>query len=79
MKRRPKPDTANMNPLNEWYQTKPDLRAFLSNYERENFSLLDRWPETQANARLMAASGITDRLMALTLMAAVKRYFPPEP
>lgn len=79
LKRRPKPDTANMNPLNEWYQTKPDLRAFLSNYERENFSLLDRWPETQANARLMAASGITDRLMALTLLAAVKRYFPPEP
>ena len=27
----------------------------------------------------MAASGITDRLMALTLLAAVKRYFPPEP
>lgn len=78
-KQRPKPDPGHMNPIDEWYQTKPDLRAFLSNYERENFSLLDRWPETQANARLMAASGITDRLMALTLLAAVKRYFPPEP
>lgn len=79
-KQRPKPDPGHMNPIDEWYQTKPDLRAFLSRYEEETLPLLDRWPETQANARQMSASGAaTDKLMALTLLAAVKRYFPPEP
>lgn len=79
-KQRPKPDPGHMNPIDEWYQTKPDLRAFLSRYEEETLPTLDRWPETQANARRMSASGAaTDKLMALTLLAAVKRYFPPEP
>lgn len=79
LKQRPKPDPGNMNPTDEWYQTKPNLRAFISNYEQENLLLLDRCPETQANVRLMSASGaVTDKLMALTLLAAMKRYFPLE-
>lgn len=79
LKQRPKPDPGNMNPMDEWYQTKPDLRSFLSDYIQENLPLLDRYPETRDSTRLMAASGTTDRLMALTLLAAVKRYFPREP
>lgn len=79
-KQRPKPDPGSMNPIDDWYQTKPDLRAFISNYEQENIPLLDCCLETQTNVRLMSASGAAmDKLMALTLLAAVKRYFPPEP
>ena len=79
LKQRPKPDPSNMNPMDEWYQTKPDLRAFLSNYIQENLPLLDRYPDTQANVRLMGVAGaVMDNLLALTLLAAMKRYFSSE-
>ena len=74
-KQRPKPDPDNMNPLDYWYESKPELRAFIADYYRETRGLLDRYPETAANADQMYASGTMDKLLALTLLAASKRYF----
>lgn len=79
LRQRPRPDPHHMNPLDYWYESKPELRTFAADYYRETRSLLDRCPETATNVDKMYASTTGDKLLALTLLAAVKRYFPPVP
>lgn len=68
----------NMNPFDYWYDTKPALQEFIADYYQKNRSLLDPFPETRSHVDLMYTSRTVDKLLALTLLAAVKRYFPNE-
>ncbi|MCQ2421252.1 MAG: hypothetical protein MJ118_08955 [Clostridia bacterium] len=67
----------NMNPFDYWYETKPELRAFLSSYFDETRPLLQAYPELDAAAdTLFRSSRTMDKLLAVNLLAAMKHYFP---
>lgn len=66
----------NMNPFDYWYETKPELRNYLETYYQETRPLLKGYPEIGQNVDLLHNSERTmDKLVALNLLAAVKRYF----
>ena len=66
----------NMNPFDYWYESKPELRTFLETYYQETFSLLKEYPELSQNVTVLYASDRTmDKLLAINLLAAMKRYF----
>ena len=67
-----------MNPLNDWYQARPELRDFMEQYYQAACGLLDHYPELGTDVDRMYASNVMDKLLALSLLAAVKRYFPLE-
>lgn len=65
----------NMNPHNFWFDTKAELRTFVDDYYKENLDRLTDYPQLQKEARQMFNSQMAlDKLMGLSLLAAVKQY-----
>ena len=65
-----------MNPFDYWYETMPRLRAFISDYYRENIGDLVADSGTLADVENMFQSRHAfDKLIALTVLAVNKCYF----
>ena len=71
--------TNNMNPFQYWFDTNPRIMEYVNNYYSNNISLLDPYPKTQDAARkMMILSNDPDKLLVLTVLATVRRYFGDE-
>lgn len=65
----------NMNPHTYWYETKPELRSFISGYFNEKIHLLDEYPEIKEDAiRMIGSDSALDKLMAISMLATVNQY-----
>lgn len=68
----------NMNPLEYWYNTNPELKNFMDDYFGENISMLDAYIDLKA-----VCSDIyndikntgTEKIQVLTLLSAVKNIY----
>ena len=65
-----------MNPFQYWFDTNPELGKFVNTYYADNKYLLNDYPNTKdATSKMMNSSSPTDKLLALTVLATIKRYF----
>ena len=66
----------HMNPFEYWFETIPELRAFIEKYYTDTRELANPYPETAHNIDIMYNSERTmDKLLALTVLGGLKRYF----
>lgn len=64
----------NMNPFNKWYEKNESLRNFLNDYLKENFYLLEGYPELNRDCRLLIESGnVIEKTQVMTLLNFIKR------
>ena len=62
----------NTNPFDYWYKTNPGLKNYLDTYFDTNIILITE-PELKSDVSMLYAKGaMTDKLQALTLLAAIK-------
>lgn len=67
--------SADMNPIQQWYQTNPHLRRFLNGYFQENLDRITD-PQLREDVRKTFQEGqAMDKLQAVNLLAVYKRYF----
>lgn len=66
----------NMNPFDYWYESDKRLRDFIESYYRETSKLMEPYKQTtEYIKKMMASSRTMDKLLALTVLGALKRYF----
>lgn len=66
----------NMNPFDYWYDTLPEMRNFIANYYHEVRPFLKAYPQTaQAVDKMYASERVMDKMLALTVLGAVKAFF----
>lgn len=66
----------DMNPFDYWYESKLELREFLARYYQETHHLLDTHPGLERHVKCLYTSNkAMDKILAINLLAALKRYF----
>lgn len=64
----------NMNPFNKWYDENNSLRNFINDYIKENFWLLDKYPEISKDCEVLVREGnVTEKTQVMTLLNFIKR------
>lgn len=67
---------ASMNPGDYWYATNPSLKADLDNYYNETLNCVSkRYDSIKKDIELLYKGCVIDKLLALTLLGALKKYF----
>lgn len=67
---------ASMNPADYWYATNPSLKADLDNYYNETLNCVSkRYDSIKKDIELLYKGCVIDKLLALTLLGALKKYF----
>lgn len=67
---------ASMNPVDYWYATNPSLKADLDNYYNETLNCVSkRYDSIKKDIELLYKGCVIDKLLALTLLGALKKYF----
>lgn len=65
----------NMNPLEYWYQSNPELKAFMDGYLNNNIGLLDDYVQLKKDCqKLYFESKGTERIQVLSLLAGIKNF-----
>ncbi len=63
----------NMNPLQYWYRTNEQLRAFMDSYFKDNIEKLNDYPELKKDCSdLFYSSKGSEKVQVLSLLSAVK-------
>ena len=65
----------HMNPLEYWYNTNNDLRAFLDNYFEENIDRISNRGLNSDCQKLYNSGNATEKNQVLTLLSALKLHF----
>lgn len=66
----------SMNPSDYWYATNPSLKADLDNYYNETLNCVSkRYDSIKKDIELLYKGCVIDKLLALTLLGALKKYF----
>ena len=70
------PDKDNMNPIDAWYDADIGIQQFFqSYYEREiKNEVFNNWLRDDLTEMFLKGN-VTDKTMALTVLAAAKQYF----
>lgn len=64
----------NMNPFNKWYDENDSLRNFINDYIKENFWLLEKYPEISKDCEVLVREGnVTEKTQVMTLLNFIKR------
>lgn len=64
----------NMNPFNKWYNENDSLRSFINDYIKENFWLLENYPEIRKDCEILVREGnVTEKTQVMTLLNFIKR------
>ena len=70
--------TYSMNPYNYWYATKPELREWFADYFDKQITLLQAYPQLQADCRTLFQEGsATEKCQTITLLEAIKQHCHP--
>ena len=70
-------DVNEMNPYDYWYETNAELRSFVNNYFHANIALAKHYCEVQKDIeKLFTEGNARDKLIALTVLGVLKKYFP---
>lgn len=69
-------ENASMNPVDYWYATNPRLKADFDNYYNETLNCISkRYDSIKKDIELLYKGCVIDKLLALTLLGALKKYF----
>ena len=64
----------NMNPFNKWYNENESLRNFINDYIKDNFWLLEKYPEISKDCEILVREGnVTEKTQVMTLLNFIKR------
>lgn len=64
----------NMNPFNKWYSENDSLRNFINDYIKDNFWLLENYPEIKKDCEILVREGnVTEKTQIMTLLNFIKR------
>ena len=70
---------SSMNPYEYWYDTDPEMRAFMDTYYQEHIASLSAYPElSQEVTQQFHSPSVLEKLMALTVLA-MKPISPTDP
>jgi len=59
----------NMNPLEYWYNTNPELKKFMDGYFNENIQLLNEYPQLKKDCEVLYSSGKrSEKVQVLSLL-----------
>lgn len=63
----------NMNPLEYWYNTNPELKKFMDDYFKENIQLLNEYNKLQKDCEELYSSGEgTEKVQVISLIGATR-------
>jgi asparagine synthase (glutamine-hydrolysing) len=65
----------NMNPFDFWYQSKPELKDFITNYFNEHIDILDDYKQLKADTiNLFTTGKFEEKAQAITLIESVRQF-----